>query len=228
MATARADVSGTQFTVITDPTATMEAALLDVIHRGIVDPNEAGIAGYSRGAEVTLYAMTQSKMFRAASVGDGASNINADGYWSWGGRGAPAWYTSIYGGSSYDSDPQIRANYNRFSPAFRAKVFAGALLEQCTANQAAYGLERLGLLRQSGIPMELDFYPNESHLFWSPRHIAAAMQRTMDWFDYWLLGKTDSDPSKADQYARWQAMARIYTARHPNHSNGPSATAAKP
>ena len=61
---ARAGIPRTQFAVITDPVATMEAALLDVIHRGIVDPNSTGIAGFSRGAEVTLYAMTQSKMFQ--------------------------------------------------------------------------------------------------------------------------------------------------------------------
>ena len=228
MRAARRGIAHTQFTVITDPVATMEAALTDVIHRGIVDPNEAGIAGYSRGAEVTLYAMTQSRMFRAASVGDGASNTNADGYWSWGGLGSAAWYTSIYGGSAYDSDPRVRRNYRQFSPTFRSNVFAGALLEQCTVNQAAYGLERLAMLQQAGIPMELDFFPNESHLFWHPRHVAAAMQRTVDWFDYWLLGKTDSDPSKTEQYARWQAMADIFKAKHPSNSNPRSATAAAP
>ena len=217
MRAARAVIARTQFTVITDSVAAMEAALTDVIRRGIVDPNQAGIAGYSRGSEVTLYTMTQSKMFRAASVGDGASNTNADGYWSWGGRGAGAWYTSIYGGSAYDSDPQVRENYRRFSPTFRANVFAGALLEQCTANSAPYGLERLTLLRKADVPVELVFYPNESHLFWHPRRVAAAMQRTVDWFDYWLLGKTNSDPSKTEQYARWQAMADIYRTRHPKN-----------
>jgi dipeptidyl aminopeptidase/acylaminoacyl peptidase len=228
MRAARRAIAQTQFSVITDPVATMEAALADVIHRGIVDPNKAGIAGYSRGAEVTLYAMTQSKMFHAASVGDGASNTNADGYWSWGSLGSAAWYTSIYGGSAYDTDPQVRGNYRQFSPTFRSNVFAGALLEQCTANQATYGLERLAMLRQAGIPMELDFFPNESHLFWHPRHVAAAMQRTLDWFDYWLLGEKDSDPSKTEQYARWQAMADTFKAQHPNISNPRSATAAGP
>jgi len=207
----RSIIAHTQFDVITDPVATMEAALEDVITRGIVDPDKTGIAGYSRGAEIALYAMTQSKMFRAASIGDGGSNTNADGYWSWGHREAAAWYTSVYGGSAYDSDPKIRENYRRFSPAFRAKVFAGPLLEQCTANQASFGLEKLVLLRQAGIPVELDFFPHESHIFWHPRRSAAAMQRNVDWFDYWLLGKRN--PSKIEQYERWQAMADIYEAR---------------
>ena len=228
MKAARTDIAHTQFAVISDPVASMEAAVEDVVHRGFVDPNQTGIAGYSRGAEVALYAMTQSKMFKAASVGDGASNTNADGYWSWGSLGSAAWYTSIYGGSAYDSDPQVRSNYRRFSPTFRGNVFAGALLEQCTANQAAYGLERLTMLRRAGIPMELDFFPNESHIFWQPRHVAAEMQRTLDWFDYWLLGKTRSDPSMTDQYARWAAMAETYKAEHPNNAIHPATTAAAP
>lgn len=210
---ARTNIARTQISVVLDPVATMEAALEDGIRRGIVDPGKTGIAGYSQGAEVSVYAMTQSKMFRAAAIGDGASGVNADGYWAGGGRASPPWYISIYGGSAYDPDPKVRESYARFSPAFRSKEFAGPLLEQCPASQVDFGLERSVLLRHAGIPMELDFYKNESHLLWNPRHIAASMQRTLDWFDFWLLAKSDSDPAKKEQYASWQAMADVYATR---------------
>jgi hypothetical protein len=32
------------------------------------------------------------------------------------------------------------------------------------------------------------------------------MERNLDWFSFWLLGRTDPDPGKHDQYARWTAM----------------------
>lgn len=211
----RARVAQTQFTVISDPVASVEAAVKDAIDRGIADPEKTGIAGYSRGAEVVLYAMTQSKMFHAASVGDGAPGANADGYWSWGTRGGRQWYTSLYGGSAYDANPAVRDKYLSFAPAFRTQHFAGPLLEQSTAVAASGAFERLIPLTEAGIPMELDFYPHESHILWHPRHYASAMQRNVDWFNYWLLGKSDSDPLKNEQYARWQAMADIYSARHP-------------
>jgi dipeptidyl aminopeptidase/acylaminoacyl peptidase len=214
-AAARTNIARTQISVILDPVATMEAALQDGIRRGIVDPDKTGIAGYSRGAEVSVYAMTQSKMFRAAAIGDGASGVNADGYWSGGGRASPPWYISIYGGSAYDPDPRVRKSYARLSPAFRSKEFAGPLLEQCPAALVDFGLERSVLLRQAGIPVELIFYKNESHVLWHPRHIAASMQRAVEWFDFWLLGKIDPDPAKKEQYANWQAMADDYkTRRH--------------
>lgn len=48
-----------------------EAAARQLIDRGLADPDRIGIAGYSRGAQMTNVAMTQSRLFRAASSGDG-------------------------------------------------------------------------------------------------------------------------------------------------------------
>jgi dipeptidyl aminopeptidase/acylaminoacyl peptidase len=206
-------IAQTQFALVLDAVASMEAALQDLINRGIVDRERTGIAGYSRGAEVAAYVMTQSKMFKAASLGDGSAGVNSDGYWSWGTRGGPAWYESLYGGSAYDSDAYVRGNYRKLSPAFRAHSFAGPLLEQSTETMASFVFERMTLLRKSGIPVELEFYPNESHILWHPGHAAAAMQRTVEWFNYWLLGKRDPSSSKNEQYLRWQAMNEIYNER---------------
>jgi dipeptidyl aminopeptidase/acylaminoacyl peptidase len=206
-------IARTQFALVLDAVASMEAALQDLIDRGMVDRERTGIAGYSRGAEVAAYVMTQSKMFKAASLGDGAGGVNTDGYWSWGTRGGPAWYEALYGGSAYDSDAYVRGNYQKFSPAFRAHSFAGPLLEQSTETLASFAFERMTLLQKSGIPAELEFYPNESHILWYPGHVAAAMQRNVDWFNYWLLGKVDPSSSKSEQYLHWQAMKEIYEER---------------
>ncbi len=220
--TGKNGIAHTQFALALDPVAAMEAALQDLENRGLVDPDKTGIAGYSRGTEVAAYAMTQSKMFKAASLGDGSAGVNADGFWSWGTRGGPALFAALYGGSAYDSDPKVIENFRRLSPAFRAHSFAGPLLEQSTVPMASFAFERVMLLRQAGIPAELDFYPNESHIFWQPRHVAAAMQRTIDWFDYWLLDKRDSSPFKADQYLGWQAMREAYSRRSHHGRSQPS------
>ena len=214
-ATGKKGIAPIQFALILDAVASMEAALQDLIDRGMADRERVGIAGYSRGSEVAAYVMTQSKMFKAASLGDGAGAANADGYWSWGTRGGPTWYTALYGGSAYDSDPKVAGSYRKLSPAFRAKSFAGPLLQQSTETLASFAFEQMVLLRQAGIPAELVFYPNESHILWHPAHYAAAMRRTVDWFNYWLLGKRDSNASKSEQYARWQSMAEIYSRRRP-------------
>ncbi len=36
------------------------------------------------------------------------------------------------------------------------------------------------------------------------------MQRSIDWFDYWLLGKRNSGAGSWSQYARWDEMASAW------------------
>jgi hypothetical protein len=31
----------------------------------------------------------------------------------------------------------------------------------------------------------------------------------IDWFAFWLLGREDPDPAKANQYARWHQLQRL-------------------
>ena len=100
----RVNVSDAQFRLALDAVATMEAALSSLIASGAVDPRRGGIAGYSRGAEVVLYVMTQSKMFTAAAIGDGEAN--ASSYWASGNRLSASWYRMLYGGSPYDEGPR--------------------------------------------------------------------------------------------------------------------------
>ncbi len=34
-------------------------------------------------------------------------------------------------------------------------------------------------------------------------------QGNVDWFDFWLNGKEDSDPAKAEQYKRWREFRKL-------------------
>jgi dipeptidyl aminopeptidase/acylaminoacyl peptidase len=54
-----------------DAVSTMESAVRDAVDRGEVDPNRVGIAGYSRGAQITQRALAISTVFKAGSSGDG-------------------------------------------------------------------------------------------------------------------------------------------------------------
>ncbi|MBP2326724.1 dipeptidyl aminopeptidase/acylaminoacyl peptidase [Kibdelosporangium banguiense] len=54
-----------------DSVSTMESAVRDAVNRGEVDPNRAGIAGYSRGAQITQRALAVSTVFKTGSSGDG-------------------------------------------------------------------------------------------------------------------------------------------------------------
>jgi hypothetical protein len=37
----------------------------------------------------------------------------------------------------------------------------------------------------------------------------ASQQGDVDWFDFWLNGHEDPDPTKADQYIRWRELRNL-------------------
>jgi acetyl esterase/lipase len=80
------------------------------------------------------------------------------------------------------------------------------LLIEAAAQEALYSLEFYTALRRLGKPVELVIYPDEGHIYSQPKHRLASMQRNLDWFAFWLLGRVDPDVAKREQYARWEAM----------------------
>jgi hypothetical protein len=55
-------------------------------------------------------------------------------------------------------------------------------------------------------PVELQYIPNGQHNLTKPLEVLAHQEMLVDWFDFWLEGHEDSDPMKADQYARWHRL----------------------
>jgi hypothetical protein len=190
--------------------ASMEAALQWAIDNELAEPRMAGIAGYSRGAELVEYVMTQSQMFRVAVEGD-AGGYTAGLYWGEGWAPTRELYRQMYGGSPYD--PPALENYRQLSVSLRTRSFAGPLLQLFAEANGAGGLELNALLQDSGTPTELVVYPHENHIFWHPRRRQAAMQSSTDWFNYWLRGIRDKDLRKEEQYTRWDAMAAKWELR---------------
>lgn len=209
-------VSKMQLAIGYEAVATMEAAAKALIEAGMTNPKEVGIAGYSRGSSVTTFTLSQSKLFRAGESGD-ASWFSAGGYWS-GDANTRAIYRGLFGGSPLD--PKAFPNYLAFSPSARAADFSGPLLQQYAADDAASAVELGDALQEAGVPTELVFYPHETHLLHQPRHRAWAEQLSLQWFDYWLLGRRDVDPIEASQYRKWDAMAGKWHRAPPGATSG--------
>lgn len=210
------DVSQWQFYKNINPLAGLEAAVQSVVERGIADPQRVAISGYSRGCELVELALSQSKVFKVGAEGD-AGGFNPGIYWAAGTKDYRTLIRSAFGGSPVD--PKAFDNYLRYAPTYRASHFAGPLLQQFTAMTATFGLELHTYLQDAGVPSELVYFPGETHIFWQPRHRAAAMHRNLDWLDYWLRGRRDPDPEKLSQYARWDTMSRTW-AQHKTDSVG--------
>lgn len=194
------------------PVASMEAAAQSLVDQGMVDSDRIGIAGYSRGASVTTFALSLSKVFHAGIAGD-ADWFSAGGYWD--GAAARGIYNGLFGGSPLD--PRAFPNYLKFSPSARAAQFSGPLLQQFTSDTADSAIELDSALKMAGVPSELVFYRDETHLLHQPRHRAWAMRLGLQWFDYWLRDHRDPNPVDAQEYRRWEAVAKQW--REPKEHN---------
>lgn len=88
-----------------------------------------------------------------------------------------------------------------------AERFNGPLLQQMGPVVGVLATRVHEFLRRGlRVPAELVVFPDETHILHQPEHRAAAMRQNVDWVDYWLLDRRDPDPSKKDQYARWDAL----------------------
>jgi dipeptidyl aminopeptidase/acylaminoacyl peptidase len=183
--------------------AAFETAVADLVDRGIVDATRVGIAGYSRGSQMTNVTMTQSRMFRAASSGDGGY-LEPSAY-----RFISRSYDTVYGGDPFG--PAID-NYRRLTPSLRASQASGPILIQM-AGPWSGGLEFYQALRRSARPAELSFYPgetsasDETHIFHVPRNRLLAMRENLAWFDFWLRDRRDPEMPFPERFAMWEAMS---------------------
>jgi dipeptidyl aminopeptidase/acylaminoacyl peptidase len=185
--------------------ASFETAIEELAAAGVVDKERVGIAGYSRGSQLVNVAMTQSKMFRAASSGDGAylePVYEPD---------MPESYHAVFGGSPFD--PNFLPNYLALSPSLRADEACGAILQQVAAPHTG-AIDFYKALRTAGIPAQISLYPgendssDETHIFHIPSNRIAAMQENIAWFDYWLKGERDPASPSSSRYAEWDRMKK--------------------
>lgn len=181
----------------------IEDAVKDLIAEGLIDPGRLGIAGYSRGSQMVNITVTNSRLFRAASSGDGGF-LEPGGY-----AGARASYDPVYGGGPLGDNFD---RYRRFAPSLNASKICAAVLQQVASASPAQ-IDFFEALRDAHVPTQLSYYPgtspasDETHLFHVPSNRLQAMRENLAWFDYWLRGVRDSDAPFPDRAASWDRLA---------------------
>jgi len=188
--------------ILKDPSADIVSGVQFLIKKGLADPNNIGILGQSHGGWLAPSVMAHNRIFKAASFAEGGDNLitNYAQMPGWANLNVHDYY---YNGSPYDN-PQ---RYIELSPVFALKgLTTPTLLEYGERSLAVQGLELQSALWREGVPHELVIYPKTGHNITSPVLLLESANRNLDWFDYWMFGRKDPDPSKQEQYARWEAM----------------------
>jgi dipeptidyl aminopeptidase/acylaminoacyl peptidase len=142
-----------------------------------VDPGRTGIYGWSYGGYMTMWAVTQTRRFRAAVAGAGI--VDWQSYY--GQNRIDQWMIPYFGASVYD-DPWI---YARSSPITFIKAVRTPTLvlqgERDAEVPAPQAYEFWHALKTLGVETRLVIYPDEGH-HPSPATSLDVLQRTVDWF----------------------------------------------
>jgi dipeptidyl aminopeptidase/acylaminoacyl peptidase len=147
-----------------------------------VDDQRVGIAGWSYGGYMTMWAVTQTNRFHAAVAGAGIANWQS----YYGENDIDQWMIPFFGASVYD-DPQV---YARSAPITFIKnartptlILVGDRDGECPAPQS---FEFWHALRTGGVESQLVVYPDEGHMIWQSAHQRDVTKRTVQWFDQHL------------------------------------------
>lgn len=171
-------LQGVRFQIVSRPARDILFGVDALIHDGIVNPKRLTIGGYSYGAYLTNWIITQTTRFNAASSGAGAPEHVAD----WGLTDIP--YASVYMFGGYPW--QVPHLYHDEAAIFRMdKVRTPTLIivpadDIRVAASENYILERA--LHSRNIPSKMIILPDESHnIANNPWHEKIKVREELKW-----------------------------------------------
>lgn len=177
--------------------------------QGIIDVNHVGLVGFSRTCYHVKYVLTHSEVhFAAASVTDG---VDA-GYFQFitfanEGPNVAGDAKMLVGAAPFGKGLSVWMNN---SPGFLLDRVDTPMLIQATRPISLLSeWEWFSGLSQLGKAVDLLYMPTGAHVLEKPWDRLASQQATVDWFVFWLKGKEDPNPAKAEQYKRWQDLRNL-------------------
>jgi dipeptidyl aminopeptidase/acylaminoacyl peptidase len=179
----------------------LETAVREAIATGSVDPDRMGISGFSDGSSTVQWALINSSLFKVAALGtccEGPDNYALVSGPSFEQLGRDIGYRFF--------EPGAAEFWKPMSLAQNADHIEVPILVQTGDSEYQSGLDVNAAFHVRGKPFELHVLPDEGHVKWQPAHRLAMYERSTEWFEFWLMGRMNCDPGKAEQFARWRAM----------------------
>jgi len=157
-----------------------------LIARGVADPDRLGIMGWSYGGYMTSWVITQTRRFKAASVGAGVTNLMS----FTGTADIPGFLPDYFGGEFWEEGGLDR--WRRHSAMFNVKGVSTPTLiqhgEQDLRVPISQGYELYNALKRQHVPVKMVVYPRTPHGIQEPKLMLDALTRNLEWFDRWVLG----------------------------------------
>lgn len=181
--------------------SSLEIAIRMSIATGAVDPARMGISGFSDGTSTVQWALINSQLFKVAALGACCEDMT-----SYPLMAGPAFEAFGRDMGYRFFQPDAAEFWKPMSLTLNADRISTPLLIQTGDSEYTAGLDVVAAWRKRGNPIELYVLNDEPHFKWQPAHRLAIYERSVDWFQFWLMKHMDCTPAKASQYARWKMM----------------------
>jgi dipeptidyl aminopeptidase/acylaminoacyl peptidase len=153
-----------------------------VIATGVADPERLGVMGWSYGGYMTSWTITQTRRFKAASVGAGVTNLMSFN----GTADIPSFVPDYFGAEYWENLDLYRAH----SAMFQVKgVTTPTLILHGEADvrvPLSQGYEFYNALKRQQVPVKMVTYPRQPHGPNEPKFVLDIGQRLLEWFNQYL------------------------------------------
>lgn len=150
-----------------------------LVARGIADPERLGVMGWSYGGYMTSWTVTQTKRFKAASIGAPITDLA-----SLNGTADMATFVPDYFGGEAWEKPEL---YIQRSPLYQVKGVSTPVLLQHGAADTVCPLsqsqEFYDALVKRGVTVRMTVYPRSGHSVRESKFVLHIMQENLAWFE---------------------------------------------
>lgn len=184
------------------------AAIKQLVGEGLVDPDKIGIITWSHmGPYVYQGLIDQPSLYKAATIAEADSNSYPEYLQNidyMGTEREKMFRAQLGGEKPFGKGLQT---WIRNSPGFHFDRICTPILMAFNSPVALqYGWDDYAALRAQDKPVDLLYIRNGDHVLVKPLERLAEQGRNVDWYDYWLNGRKDPDPSKVARYKLWDRM----------------------
>jgi dipeptidyl aminopeptidase/acylaminoacyl peptidase len=181
-----------------------------LVAKGVADPERLGVMGWSYGGYMTSWIVTQTRRFKAASVGAGVTNLMS----FTGTADIPSFIPDYFGGEYWD----VFERWRTHSAMFAVKgVTTPTLIQHGEADlrvPVSQGYEFYNALKRQGVTTRMVVYPRQPHGLQEPKFIRDAMMRNLEWFDRYVGGSLLVVLEQVET-RRWRASSKPRFASSP-------------
>jgi hypothetical protein len=186
-----------------------EELVSDLSAGGLIRTDKVGLLGFSREGFHVDYALTHSKLPIAAAIT--ADNWDA-GYFT---TAISGWDVDAFKANGAAPFGAGLETWLKSAPGFNVdKVRAPLLIEVQSSGRIGLllGWEMFSRLRFLRRPVDMWAIPDfehGTHNMQNPAQLVAVQHKAIDWFDFWLNGKADSNIDDEAQYSDWMKLREM-------------------